>query len=43
MYSGEDMKSAFKVGFSVGYGSPVSGLSLKNEHCEKWFEKFKKK
>jgi len=42
-YSEEELKSAFKIGFNIGYGSPVQELDLKNEHCEKWFEKFKKK
>ena len=43
MYSEEEVKSAFKNGFNIGYGSPVQDLDLKNEHCEKWFEQFKKK
>jgi hypothetical protein len=43
MHSGEELKSAFKIGFNIGYGSPVQELDLKNEHCEKWFEQFKKK
>jgi len=42
-YSEEDMKRAFKVGFSIGYGSPVNGLDSKDETCEVWFEQFKKK
>jgi hypothetical protein len=42
-YSEEELKSAFKVGFNIGYGSPVQELDLKNEHCEKWFNKFKNK
>jgi hypothetical protein len=42
-YSEEDLKSAFKIGFNIGYGSPVQELALKNEHCEKWFEQFKNK
>ena len=42
-YSEEELKSAFKIGFSIGYGSTVQELDLKNEHCEKWFNKFKKK
>jgi hypothetical protein len=41
-YSEEEIKSAFKVGFSIGYGSTVQELDLKNEYCEKWFEQFKK-
>jgi hypothetical protein len=43
MYSEEELKSAFKIGFNIGYGSPVSELDLKNEHCEKWFNEFKNK
>ena len=43
MYSEEELKSAFKVGFNIGYGSPVQELDLKNEHCERWFKQFKKK
>jgi len=42
-YSEEELKSAFKIGFNIGYGSPVQELDLKNEHCERWFEQFKKK
>ena len=43
MYSEEELKNAFKIGFNIGYGSPVQELDLKNEHCEKWFNQFKKK
>lgn len=43
MYSEEDMKSAFKVGFSIGYGSDVYAIDEKNRTCEEWFEQFKKK
>jgi len=42
-YSEEELKGAFKIGFNIGYGSLVSELDLKNEHCEKWFNKFKNK
>ena len=42
-YSEEDMKSAFKVGFSIGYGSDVHAIDEKNRTCEEWFEQFKKK
>jgi len=41
MYSEEELKNAFKIGFTIGYGSPVQELDLKNEHCERWFNKFK--
>ena len=43
IYSEEDMKSAFKVGFSIGYGSDVHAIDEKNKTCEEWFEQFKKK
>ena len=49
-YSEEEVKNAFKIGFNIGYGSfnigygsPLKELDLKNEHCERWFEQFKKK
>ena len=42
-YSEEEVKRAFKVGFSIGYGSPVNGLDSKDETCEVWFELFKNK
>jgi hypothetical protein len=42
MYSEEELKSAFKIGFNIGYGSPVSELDLKQQHCDKWFSQFKK-
>ena len=43
MYSEEDMKQAFKVGFSIGYGSDVHSIDDKNRTFEKWFERNKKK
>ena len=42
-YSEEDVKSAFKIGFSIGYGSDVHAIDEKNRTCEEWFEQFKKK
>lgn len=42
-YSEEEMKSAFKVGFSIGYGSDVHAIDEKNRTCEEWFNKYKKK
>jgi hypothetical protein len=42
MYSEEEVKKAFKIGFNIGYSSQVSELDLKEEHCNKWFEQFKK-
>ena len=43
MYSEEDIKSAFKVGFSIGYGSDIHAIDEKNRTCEKWFEQYKTK
>ena len=43
MYSEEDIKSAFKVGFSIGYGSDVHAIDEKNRTCEEWFEQYKTK
>jgi hypothetical protein len=42
-YNEEEVKRAFKVGFSIGYGSPVNGLDSKDETCEVWFEQLKNK
>jgi hypothetical protein len=42
-YSDEEIKQAFKVGFSIGYGSDVHAIDEKNRTCEEWFEKNKKK
>lgn len=42
-YSEEEIKQAFKVGFSIGYGSDVHAIDEKNRTCEEWFNKFKKK
>jgi hypothetical protein len=43
IYSEEDMKQAFKVGFTIGYGSDVHAIDDKDRTFKKWFEKFKKK
>jgi len=43
MYSDEEVKQAFKVGFSIGYGSDIHAIDEKNRTCEEWFEQFKKK
>jgi hypothetical protein len=40
MYSEEDLKEAFRVGFNVGYNDEESPSYLT---FEKWFEQFKKK
>jgi len=42
-YSEEDIKSAFKVGFSIGYGSDIYAIDEKNRTCEEWFKQFKNK
>lgn len=42
LYTEEELKSAFRIGFSMGY-SPASELDLKEEYCNKWFEENKKK
>ena len=42
-YSDEDMKQAFKVGFTIGYGSDVHAIDDKDRTFKKWFEQFKKK
>ena len=41
-YSEEDMKNAFKVGFSIGYGSDTYATDEKNKTCEDWFKEIKK-
>jgi hypothetical protein len=43
MYSEDALKSAFRTGFNIGYGSHVSELNLKEEICKTWFEQVKKK
>ena len=43
MYSEEDMKSAFEVGFSIGYERDVHAINENNRICKEWFEQFKKK
>ena len=42
-YSEEEVKSAFKIGFSIGYGSDIHAIDERNRTCEEWFEQFKKK
>ena len=42
MYSEEDMKKAFKVGFSIGYGSDTYAIEERNKTCEEWIEQYKK-
>ena len=40
MYSEEDLKSAFRVGFTLGYGSDVNGIYKMNELCNEWFKQY---
>ena len=42
-YSEEEVKSAFRTGFSIGYGSDIYAIDVKDKICEEWFEQFKKK
>ena len=42
-YSEEEVKQAFKVGFSIGYGSDVHAIDEKNRTCDEWFKQLKKK
>ena len=42
LHSDEDMKKAFKVGFSIGYGSDTYAIEERNKTCEEWFEWYKK-
>ena len=45
-YSEEEVKRAFKTGFSIGYSSDGYDKyeeDLMNRFCEEWFEQFKKK
>lgn len=39
-FSEEEMKSAFKTGFSIGYGSDTHAIAEKDKSCEEWFKKF---
>jgi hypothetical protein len=41
MYSEEDLEKAFKVGFTLGYGSDVEGIDDKDECFNRWFKIFK--
>ena len=43
MYSEEDMRKAFEVGFSIGYERDVHAINENNRICKEWFEQFKKK
>jgi hypothetical protein len=42
-YSEEDLEKAFKVGFTLGYGSDVEGIDDKDECFNRWFKIFKDK
>jgi hypothetical protein len=41
LYSEEDLEKAFKVGFTLGYGSDVEGIDDKDECFNRWFKIFK--
>jgi len=40
-YTGEDLEKAFKVGFTLGYGSDVEGIDDKDMCFNRWFKIFK--
>jgi len=42
MYSEEELKSAFRTGFGIGYGSDIYAIDVKDKICDEWFEQFKK-
>ena len=41
MYGKEDIEKAFKVGFTLGYGSDVEGIDDKDKCFNRWFKIFK--
>jgi len=43
MYSEEELKSAFRTAFGIGYGSDIYAIDVKDKICEEWFEENKKK
>jgi hypothetical protein len=43
MYSEEELKSAFRTGFGIGYGSDIYAIDVKDKICDEWLEQFKKK
>jgi len=42
-YSEEELKEAFKSGFSLGCGSDVCSVNEQNRICKEWFDQFKDK
>lgn len=42
-YSEEDLEKAFKVGFTLGYGSDVEAIDDKDKCFNRWFKIFKNK
>ena len=42
-YTKEDLEKAFKVGFTLGYGSDVEAIDDKDECFNRWFKIFKNK
>ena len=42
-YSDEDLEKAFKVGFTLGYGSDVEAIAEKDKCFNRWFKIFKNK
>jgi len=42
-YSEEDLKEAFKEGYTIGFRTSVFEVNLKQENCDEWFEQFKNK
>ena len=42
-YSEEDLEKAFKVGFTLGYGSDVEAIDEKDKCFNRWFKIFKNK
>jgi len=43
MYSEEELKSAFRTGFGIGYGSDIYAIDVKDKICDEWFKQIKKK
>jgi hypothetical protein len=43
MYTEEELKSAFRTGFGIGYGSDIYAIDIKDKICDEWFEENKKK
>ncbi len=41
--SEEDLKEAFKEGYTIGFRTSIFEVNLKQENCDEWFEQFKNK